>query len=219
MVYVPGRWQGGRIVAPAGRDTLALVMRVDYFANAPRWRAELRKSGDGVDFGEPVILVGEKQKASVLTAVGATALEQHVLGRDTLIRSAVIFDANGKRTGAAQGAIVERDASGAVTRVAFRRPVRAPSFNDDALRPRNSSAGRQLISANLASVGDQRSAAVVATAGARGVGRVRTARGEIEVTPDSVAVFRMERFEVGSMKLEEFLRAGGLGAYRKAGAQ
>ncbi|MEX2282768.1 MAG: hypothetical protein WEE89_09825 [Gemmatimonadota bacterium] len=217
VVYVPGRWQNRQLIAPAGKDTLALVMRVDYFANAPRWRAEIRRSTDGVDFGEPTLLLGDKKAVQVVTAVGATPLEQHVLASDSLVRAAIIFDAAGKRTGPASGAMVERAANGSVLRVTYRRPVSAPSFSDDNLNPRNRSAGRQIISNSLASVGNQRSASVVATAGARGVDRVKTARGEISVTPNPMAVAQMERIAVGTMKLEEFLRAGGLGPYKAGG--
>jgi hypothetical protein len=82
------------------------------------------------------------------------------------------------------------------------------------LNPRNQTAGRQLIAGRLTAVGDQRSASVVATAGARGVDRVRTPRGEVAVTPDTMAVRRMEQLAVGAMRLEDFLRQGGLGPYR-----
>ena len=34
------------------------------------------------------------------------------------------------------------------------------------------------------------------------------------VTPDSIAIKRMETFAVGSLALEEVLRGGKLGAYR-----
>ena len=60
---------------------------------------------------------------------------------------------------------------------------------------------------------------MVATAGARGVDRVSTPRGEVPVRPDSMAIVRMERFAVGAMRLEDFLRLGGLGPYRAAEGQ
>src|SRR5687767_8023543 len=85
MVYVPGRWQAGQVVAPAGKDTLALVMRVDYFARTPRWRVEIRKTTDGVSFADPVTILGEKQKALVVTPLGTTPLDQHALGKDPMI--------------------------------------------------------------------------------------------------------------------------------------
>jgi hypothetical protein len=217
IVYVPGRWQAGRIVPPAGADTLALVMRVDYFVAAPRWRAEIRRSADGVNFGEPVILLGEGQQALVVTQLGTTPFEQHALARDSLIRAVNVFSVNGTRMGPPNGPIVERSKGGGVLRVAFRRSIRTPAFADDNLNPRNQTAGRQLLSKGLVTVGDQRSAAVVATAGARGVDKIKTPKGEVTVKPDSIAVLRMERFGVGAARLEEFLRAGGLGPY-KAGA-
>lgn len=223
VVYVPGAWQALRLVPRAttntATDTLALVMRVDYFANAPRWRAEIRRSSDGANFGDPTVLLGERTSVSVVTQLGATPLDQHALGRDSLVRAAIVFDANGQRTGAANGRIVDRAANGAVQRVAFRRSQRTATFSDDLLNPRGASAGRQLIASRLTSVGDQRSASVVATAGARGVDRVRTPRGEVPVRPDSMAIVRMERLSVGAMRLEDFLRLGGLGPYRSAEGQ
>jgi hypothetical protein len=223
VVYVPGAWQAGRLVPRAttntATDTLALVMRVDYFANAPRWRAEIRRSSDGVNFGDPTVLLGERTSASVVTQLGATPLDQHALGRDSLVRAAIVFGADGRRTGAPSGRMVDRAASGVVLRVAFRRSQRTATFSDDILDPRGQSAGRQLIASRLTSVGDQRSASVVATAGARGVDRVRTPRGEVPVRPDSMAIVRMEHFSVGALRLEDFLRQGGLGPYKAAEGQ
>src|SRR5688572_1446966 len=128
VVYVPGSWQARKLAPPAGKDTLALVMRVDYFANGSRWRAEIRRTTDGVDFAEPVIVLGDKQNVQVMTPLGATPLEQHALNNDSLVRAAIVFDANGKRVGAASGTIVERDAGGTVRRVAFRRAALAAVF-------------------------------------------------------------------------------------------
>jgi hypothetical protein len=198
-------------------DTLALVMRVDYFANPPRWRAEIRRSSDGQTFGEPDVVLGggNAAAASVVTRLGATPLDRHALGRDSLIRAvAAVMGPTGRRQGAANGRLAERRADGSVFRVAFRRTARTAAFDDRLLDPRNTSAGAQLISSRLTSVGDQRSAGVVATAGARGVDRVRTPGGEVPVTPDTMAVVRMERFAVGAMRLEDFMRLGGLGPYQ-----
>ena len=175
MVYVPGRWQAGQLVAPAGQDTLALVMRIDYFARVPRWRMEIRSTKDGATFGDPVTILGDKQKALVVTQLGTTPLDQHALGKDALVRAALVFDANGNRTGSANGVV--RDA----TRVAFRRSARTPTFDNADLDPAKQTAGRQFISKSLVSVGNQRSASVVATAGARGVDKVRTPAGMIDV--------------------------------------
>lgn len=219
VIYVPGRWQSGTVVAPAAPDTLALVMRIEYFSKAPRWRAEVQRTTDGVNFSEPVVVIGDKQNALVVTPVGTTPLAQHALGRDPLGLALVVFDAAGKRTGVASGAFVDKDASGATTRIGFRRTARAATFADDALNPRNQTFARQIISNRLATVGDQRSAAVVATAGARGVDRVTTKKGVIEIKPDSMAVKRMEAFTIREMRLEEFLRTGGLGPYKQGGQQ
>lgn len=216
-VYVPGRWQAGRIAPlrttnPA-TDTLALVMRVDYFAKPPRWRAEIRRTTDGQTFGDPQVLIGNNADVQVVTALGATPLARHALNGDAYVRAAIAVLSGGRLQGAANGRVVERAADGSVARVVFRRSQRAASFQDAMLDPRNSSAGSQWIGRQIASVGDQRSTAVVATAGARGVDRIQTPRGSVPVTPDSFAIQRMERFAVSAMALEEFLRTGGLGPY------
>ncbi len=211
VVYVPGTWSGGRIVARA--DSLALLMRVDYFSAPPKWRAEIRRTRDGQTLGAPDILVGQGSRATVVTPLGATPLEQHVLGQDPLVRAAVVFNGAGRRTGPASGRIVERLPDGKVGRVVYRRVVRNPSFDTALLDARNRSSGRTLLASGIAVVGDQRSASVVATAGARGVDRVQTPGGAVAVTPDMAAIARMDRFAVGSVALEEFLRAGGLGPY------
>ena len=217
-VYVPGRWQAGRLVtvhtSNAATDTLALVMRVDYFAKAPRWRAEVRRTTDGQTFGDPQVLLGNGADVQVVTALGATPLARHALNNDTLVRAAVaVLGASGRLQGAASGRVVERAADGAVGRVVFRRAQRSPTFDEAMLDARNTSAGRQFLARGIAAVGDQRSTAVVATAGARGVDRVQTPHGEVPVHPDSLAIRRMEQFTVGAMTLEEFLRQGKLGPY------
>ncbi len=216
-VYVPGRWQGGRLVPQRTTDgateALALVMRVDYFAKVPRWRAEIRRTPDGQSFRDPQVLIGNGSDVQVVTAVGATPLARHALNSDTLALAAVAAAAGGRLHGAANGRVVERLADGSVGRVVFRRSQRSPTFEEAMLDARNASAGRQFLARGIASVGDQRSASVVATAGARGVDRVQTPRGSVPVTPDSLAVRRMERYVVDAMTLEEFLRQGALGPY------
>lgn len=221
VVYVPGHWQSGRLVRSTTRnaatDSLALVMRVDYFASAPRWRAEIRRSPDGQAFDEPLVVLGDAATALVVTPVGTTPLAQHAANRDTLVRASVaVMGTTGRRGGASSGRIVERSPAGVVERVVFRRSVRSPTFDNNILDPRRASAGSQFIASRLTSVGDQRSASVVATAGARGVDNVQTPNGAVPVTPDTMAVVRMEHFSVGALRLEDFMRLGGLGPYKAA---
>jgi hypothetical protein len=217
-VYVPGRWEARRLVRTATRnaatDTLALVARVDYFVQTPRWRAEIRRTGDGQTVGNPDILLGNGATVSVVTPVGVVPLAQHALARDSLtLHAAAALDAYGRRRDAASGRLVQTAASGTVASVVFRRAARTASFADALLDPRRSAGGRDLLASGVQQVGDQRSASVVATAGARGVDRVQTPRGVVSVRPDSNAVWRMEQFAVGTLRLEEFLRKGGLGVY------
>jgi hypothetical protein len=193
-------------------DSLALVMRVDYFSAPPKWRAEIRRTGDGQTMGDPDVLIGQGNKAVVVTALGATPLEQHVLGQDPLVKAAVVFDANGRAPGQA-GRMVERRADGTVLRVVFRRSVRSASFADALLDPGARSGGRNLLASGITAVGDQRQASVVATAGARGVDQVKTPAGNVPVTPDSAAIRRMDAFAVGAVALEDFMRTGALGPY------
>jgi len=211
VVYVPGRWVAGHVVPQA--DSLALVMRVDYFSAPPKWRAEARRTADGQTMGPADIIVGSGRQAVVVTQLGTTPLEQHVLGRDPLVRALVVFDAAGRRGGAAGGRITERAADGSILRVVFRRAVRNPDFDAALLDPGAKAGGRTLLASGISAVGDQRSSSVVATAGARGVDRVSTPGGQVPVTPDTMAIVRMEHYSVGALALEAFLRAGALGAY------
>lgn len=213
-VYATGRWDAGRLAPPAGADSLALLMRAEVFSHPPRWRAEISRTANGTTFGEPVVLLGDRASVLVVTPLGATPLAQHELARDPLIAlAAAAFTPQGTRRDAPSGRIAVRDAAG-TARVVFRRPARIADFSDDMLNPRNRSAGRRLLASNLERVGDQRNAEVVATAGARGVDRVRTPGGEVAVTPDTLAVLAMERRSVDGLVLENFLRTGGLGPYR-----
>jgi len=221
VIYVPGHWQAGRLVPAVthdpATDSMALVMRVDYFSHPPRWRAEVRRSSDGQMFGDPTVILGTGTSAVVVTAVGTTPLAQHALGRDSLVRAAtLIFDAAGRRTGAVSGRFADRAADGSILRIVFRRSVRGASFDDKLLDPRNASAGAQFLASRLTAVGDQRSASVVATAGARGVDQVQTPGGTIAINPDTMAVVRMEHYAVGDLRLEDFMRLGGLGPYKPA---
>jgi len=217
VVYVPGRWAAGKLASrrttDPQTDSLALVMRVDYFSAPPKWRAEIRRTADGQTMGDPDILIGEGTRAVVVTALGATPLEQHALGQDPLVRAAVVFDRNGRAPGPDAGRLVSRAPDGSVTRVVFRRSVKNPSFADALLDPGAKSGGRNLLASGIQAVGDQRQASVVATAGARGVDRVKTPGGDVPVTPDSVAIRRMEAFAVGAVSLEDFMRTGKLGPY------
>jgi len=190
VVYVPGFWSGGRIVPRP--DSLALLMRVDYFSAPPKWRAEIRRTADGQTMGAPDILVGNGATVVVATRVGTTPLEQHALGRDPLVRAAAdALDAAGRRKGAASGRLAERTAQGATLRVVYRRSVLNANFDAAMLEPGAQAGSRTLLASGLQSVGDQRSAAVVATAGARGVDNVQTPSGAVPVTPDTMAVVRM----------------------------
>ena len=42
-----------------------------------------------------------------MTPVGTTPLDQHAMGKDPLVRAALVFDANGARVGPANGVIAD----------------------------------------------------------------------------------------------------------------
>ena len=218
VVYVPGRWAGGKLVSrkttDPRTDSLALVMRVDYFSAPPKWRAEIRRTADGQTMGNPDILDRRRDACrrgdgARRDAAGAARARPGSAGpRGHGVRP--------ERSGAAgrrPGDWWSAPQDGSVGRVVFRRSVKNPSFADALLDPGARSGGRNLLASGIAAVGDQRQASVVATAGARGVDRVKTPGGDVPVTPDSVAIRRMEAFVVGAVSLEDFMRTGGLGPY------
>ncbi len=217
LVFQPGTYEEAqfvpRAVSVADSGSLALVAAVDVYSAPPRWRAEVRVVEGGVRLADdPVILLAEGETVQVLTPLGATPLAEHAAGGDPLVRSvANRFDELGRSRGPESGRIVETGPSGAAGWVLIRRPVARGEFPDSLLATGTASRlGRSLARFGITAAGGERREQVVASAGARGVARVRTVDGEIEVMPDTAAVRAMQGEGIDFLELVRFWRGGGL---------
>jgi hypothetical protein len=95
--------------------------------------------------------------------------------------------------------------------VLVRRPAARADFPDDLLGSGTAGRlGRSIARFGVAAAGGQQRGEVVASAGARGVARVRTLDGEIQVFPDTAAIQGIEAVEVEFLELVRFWQEGGL---------
>jgi adenylate cyclase len=215
-VYQPGRWEGSRLVTVATTnpltDSLALVARVDTYAEAPRWRAEVQRMTPGDSTASLTVLVGNDSEVVVLTPLGSTPFAQHEASRDDLVLSVVSRFESGRALRPQDGLFVDRMADQRVLRVVRRVPAARGEFGDELLQTGTGRIGG-LAALGIQSLAPGRSQAVVASAGPRGVARVRTVDGEIVVTPDTEAVNRMQQWAASYLDLDRFLRELALGIY------
>jgi adenylate cyclase len=214
-VYQPGSWQSGELVQIETTDTttarLALVGKVDVYAIAPRWRAEFRDVATPDSMTPPLVLVVEGDRAVVLTQLGSTALEEHRAADDPMVRAIMAHVEAGRPVPAGPGRFTETDPSGQVTYVVVRQPSARAEFAEGLLSTSTMGRlGRSVARLGIHAIGGERDAEVVASAGARGVAKVQTAEGEIEVRPDTAAILRMDRLAIGVVELDQFLRAAGI---------
>jgi adenylate cyclase len=215
-IYVPGEWQDGILrLRPApelNTDSLALVALAEGFAAPPRWRIEFQVVEGGTELTNPEVLVGENDRAWVITVLGTTPLEEHALAEDELLRFIVATVVEGLDQGTGEGVVwIAEEENDGVIRALRRQALARTDFSDDLLaRGRAGRLGRRLLRFSAEDVGDQRDRELVAAAGTRGV-RVRTVDGEVEITPDIQAILRLERRPVNLLELDRFLREGGLG--------
>ncbi|MFW6080024.1 MAG: adenylate/guanylate cyclase domain-containing protein, partial [Gemmatimonadota bacterium] len=218
-VYRPGRWDGARLVpfttSNPATDTLAVTAKLDGYSLPPRWRVEVRRIEEGRTLGEPVVLVGEGGDVWVRSGLGVVPLAEHAAADDSLVLAILTrFDERGRPTARGPDRLVDRGADGRVRRVLFRQPLARTDFEASLLETGGGRvAGRNVLRLSMEAVGGARDEEVVASAGARGVARVRTIDGEIEVMPDTAAIVRMQSDGVGIVELDRFLREAGLGPY------
>lgn len=216
-VYRPGAWQGAQVAELVTRDpatdSLALVGRVDLFAMAPRWRAEVRRVLPGDSMGPPIVLVFDGANGVVLTPLGSTPLAQHEAGNDPVVQ-AVVATVNAGRPQPPPPARIPRLAENGTVRMVILRKRAARMDFDERLLSAGAAgrAGRSLLRLGMHALGGERDQEVVASAGARGVATVQTAAGEITVMPDTAAILRMQRVAVGIITLDRFLREAGIRA-------
>jgi adenylate cyclase len=216
-IYQPGAWRGGRVAPWAttnpATDTMALVARVQGYAKAPRWRAEIQKVGADQRLSAPLILVAERGRVTVLTGVASAELSQNAAKDDPVVQAVVAqFDAAGALKQPGAGRIVQRAADRKVARVIVRTPSVQSDFPESLLQM---SRGRRTISdlvqRGTGQVADNRSQSLALTAGARGVNRtVDTPGGRITVSTDDAAVAAMDARQVDAVAVDAFIRGGRL---------
>jgi adenylate cyclase len=214
-VYAPGAWQGPRLIPYVTRDpatdSLALVATVDIYSHPPRWRAEFRKVVAPDSVAAPIVVVVDGDRAVVLTALGSTPLGDHEAARDPMVQAVLASIREGRPQPAGPARIADRARDGTVAFVIERRPAARAEFSRDLLAMGTAGRlGRGIARFGAHAIGGERSQEVVASAGARGVARVRTVGGEIEVMPDTVAVTRIARVAIGIIDLDRFLREAGI---------
>jgi hypothetical protein len=111
------------------------------------------------------------------------------------------------------GVFVDRGANQRLVRVVRRFPAAHGDFADALLETGVIGRVGGLTALGVQSLAPGRSQAVVASAGPRGVARVRTVDGEIEVMPDTAAVMQMQQRAANYFDLEAFMRELRLGIY------
>ena len=112
-------------------DTMALVAQVEGYAKAPRWRAEIRRVGADQRLGEPLVLVAERNRVTVVTGVASADLARHAAKDDPLVQAVLAqFDAAGALRQPGPGRIVLRATDRKVARVFVRRPSMQTDFSD-----------------------------------------------------------------------------------------
>jgi adenylate cyclase len=216
-VYTPGSWQGARLVGRTtsneATDSLALVARVDFFAQAPRLRAEFRRVVHPDSLDAPMVLIVDGERSVVLTRLGSTALAEHAAASDPMVQAVLRRIRQARPAPPGPARIAELGAGGAVEWVILRRPAARAEFGGEVFEMGTARRlGRTAARLGIHAMGGERSEEVVAAAGARGVARVRTVDGEILVMPDTVAVERIARVRIGLIDLDRFLRDAGIEA-------
>jgi adenylate cyclase len=222
-VYVPGRWNGRELVAfnttNPRTDTLALVARVDTYVRAPRWRAEIRRMVPGDSVPDVTVLVADGAEVVVLTPVGSTPLAQHQAASDALVQSVVARFPAGRPARPEEGRFVDRGDGNRVARIVLRYEQTRGDFADQLLDAATPGRALGLAMLGVQTLAPGRNQEVVASAGPRGVARVRTVDGEITINPDPAAVARMRERSASYLDLDTFLRELQLGVYAQPGRQ
>jgi len=214
-IYQPGSWRNGELVEIQTTDVntaqLALVGKVDIYAIAPRWRAEFRDVASPDSVTPPLVLVVQDDRAVVLTQLGSTALEQHRAADDPLVQAILAHVQAGRPVPPGPTRFTETRDDGQVAYVIVRVPAARAEFSEGLLSTSTMGRlGRSVARLGINAIGGERDAEVVASAGARGVARVQTADGEIEVMPDTAAILRMQNLGIGVVELDRFLREAGI---------
>lgn len=193
--------------APDAAAVTRFAGRATVYQDDRKERIEIRPvSGGGL--GEPIVIVSDGGRYHLVTRVGATPLTGSAVAGDPLVRL-VLEGPPGQspphRTVPAAG--------GGVAAVVLRHARQGEFESDDAFALRLPQVGGGLLKQGLSSFSPGADPTVTASAGARGVGQVRTANGTISVTPDPEAVRWMETVRVSPLALEAFKLEGRLTPY------
>ena len=192
--------------APNAQATV-FAGRVSVWQHAPRERIEIFPAVGG-ELGEPIVIVSDGTTYHLVTAVGATPLARSAKARERLVRLVLA----GPPADAERYRVVSA-AAGGVAAVVLRQPMPAEFDAERAFALRLPRAGGGVLAAGLSQFSPAGDPEVTAAAGARGVDRVRTANGEVPVTPDPEAVAWMEGRALTAAELEAFKREAGLPPY------
>lgn len=192
--------------APTAQATI-FAGRATVWQNAPRERIEIFPAQNG-ELGEPIVIVSDGRAYHLVTAVGATPLVQTDRAGEPLVRLVL-----GGPPGEAKTYRVVDAPGGGVAAVVLRQPLASDFDADQAFALRFPRAGSGVLTAGLSRFSPAGDPEVTAAAGARGVGRVETAIGTVNVTPDPAAVAWMEARRIAVGDLEAFKREAGLAPY------
>jgi hypothetical protein len=124
------------------------------------------------------------------------------------------FDA-GRPLRPEEGRFVDRGANNRVARIVLRFTQARGDFSDQLLETATVGRAMGLAMLGVQSLAPGRNQEVVASAGPRGVARVRTVDGEIVVNPDTAAVVEMRQRPLNYVDLDTFLRELSLGVHRQ----
>lgn len=185
-------------VAPSP-DSVRFAGRATVWQNAPKERLEIHRVGNDGQLEDPLVIVSNGSNYFLVTPVGATALAKTVVSDDPLLR-AVLAAPPGE---VAEHRIVSGP-EGGVAAVVLRRSEPASFDERKAFALRLPRGGDGLLAGGVSRFSAAGNPEVTAAAGARGVGRVRTATGTVRVTPDPAAVTWMEQLDLPAAALEEF---------------
>jgi adenylate cyclase len=194
--------------ASRGADSLVLLARAEAYSLPPRWRLEITRMSGGQPTAPPLVVIKDGAQPLVLTELGSSALAEHAAWQDAAVRQLVEgFAADGRPLRPGAGRTERRGATGAVELVVIRRPAARAEFADNLLSAGSvGRLGRSLGRLGIQAIGGERRTDVVASAGARGVARVRTPSGELVINPDTAAIRSLDALELDLLELDEFIR-------------
>lgn len=188
----------GGDVAPSP-DSVRFAGRATVWQDPPRERLEIHRVGEDGRLEDPLVVVSNGTNYFLVTPVGATALDRTVVSDDRLVRAVLAAP-----PGDAPEHRVVRGPEGGVEAVVLRRPAPASFDTKKAFALRLPRGGDGLLAGGVSRFSAGADPEVTAAAGARGVGRVRTASGLVNVTPDPEAVEWMEDLDLPASALEAF---------------